>query len=66
MKCNEKCEKKKSGSLMCILGGMLAGAAVSAVGIFLLTNNTRTIQKKANKVADAMENLANSAADMFK
>ena len=45
---------------------MLAGAAVSSAGIFLMTNSKREMEKKANKVADAMANLANSAADMFK
>lgn len=64
--CKDKCEKNKGGALKCLLGGMIAGAAVSAVGIFLMTNSKRALQKKAGKVAQAMENLADSAKDMFK
>lgn len=63
--CNEKCSEKKGGTLKCVLGGMLAGAAVSAVTICLMSNNKRTLQKKANQVAKSMEDLIDSAKDMF-
>ncbi len=59
------CKEKKGGSLLCILGGMLAGAAVSAGAICLMSNNKKTLQKKAGKVAEAMEDLLDSAKDMF-
>ena len=59
------CKEKKGGSLKCILGGMLAGAAVSAGAICLMSNNKKMLQKKANKVAQAMEELLDSAKDMF-
>ncbi|MBQ6412456.1 MULTISPECIES: hypothetical protein [Clostridia] len=59
------CKEKKGGSLKCILGGMLAGAAVSAGAICLMSNNKKMLQKKANKVAQAMEDLLDSAKDMF-
>ena len=64
--CNsDSCKEKKGGSLKCILGGMLAGAAVSAGAICLMSNNKKMLQKKAGKVADAMEDLLDSAKDMF-
>ena len=63
---SEKCASKKGSGLKCVLGGLAAGVAVGMVGKVLMDNNTRTLQKKAGKVADAMENLANSAMDMFK
>ena len=63
---SEKCASKKGGSLKCVLGGLAAGVAVGMVGKVLMDNNTRTLQKKAGKVADAMENLANSTMNMFK
>ena len=66
MKSNENSGKKKGGTLKGVIGGMLAGAAVSSAGIILMTNSKSEMEKKANKVADAMANLANSAADMFK
>lgn len=65
MNTNKACEKKKGGGIWCVLGGMLAGAAVSAVGIALMQNNKRTLQKKADKVADALGDLVDSAKEMF-
>ena len=62
---NMSCEKKKGGSLWCIIGGMLAGAAVSLVGVAMMQNNKKTLQKKADKVADALGDLVDSAKDMF-
>lgn len=59
------CEKKKGGSLWCIIGGMLAGAAVSLIGVAMMQNNKKTLQKKADKVADALGDLVDSAKDMF-
>ena len=59
------CNEKKGGSLKCILGGVAAGIAVSAAGAVIMNNNKRTLQKKAGKIADAMENLFDSAKDMF-
>ncbi len=58
------CEKKGSG-LKCAIAGAGAGLAVGAIGMVLLSSNKRTLKKKANKVADAMENLFDSAKDMF-
>lgn len=60
------CNEKKGGSLKCILGGLAAGVAVGMIGKMLMDTNTKTLQKKAGKVADAMEKLADSAMDMFK
>lgn len=62
--CGESCEKK-GGGLKCVIGGMAAGIAVSAVSAVLMNNNKRALQKKAGKVADAMENLFDTAKDMF-
>ena len=59
------CAEKKGGGLKCVLGGMAAGIAVSAVSAVLMNNNKRTLEKKAGKVADAMESLLDSAKDMF-
>ena len=59
------CAGKKGGSLKCILGGLAAGVAVSAVGVVMMNNSKKTLQKKAGKVADAMEELFDSAKDMF-
>ena len=61
----ECCGKKKGGSLKCVLGGLAAGTAVGVVGMLLMDNNKRTLQKKAGQVADAMESLIDSAKDMF-
>lgn len=64
--CNsDGCKEKKGSSLKCILGGMLAGAAVSAGAICMMSNNKKMLQKKAGKVAEAMEDLLDSAKDMF-
>ena len=37
----------------------------SAGAICLMSNNKKMLQKKANKVAQAMEELLDSAKDMF-
>ena len=63
-KCNSSCNEKKGGSLKCILGGLAAGIAVSAVSAMLMNNSKRALQKKAGKVADAMEDLFNSTKEM--
>lgn len=63
--CNGSCSEKKSGALKCVLGGLAAGVAVSAVGVVMMNNSKKTLQKKAGKVADAMESLFDSAKDMF-
>lgn len=64
--CNsDNCKEKKGGSLKCILGGLAAGMAVSAAGMIMMNNSRKTLQKKAGKVADAMEDLFDSAKDMF-
>ena len=62
---NNCCNEKKGGHLKCILGGLAAGVAVSAVSAVLMNNSKRTLQKKAGKVADAMEELFNSTKEMF-
>ena len=61
---NSSCQKK-GGAVKCLLAGMGAGVAVGVVGKVLMDNNKRTLQKKAGKVADAMESLIDSAKDMF-
>ena len=63
--CSGSCNENKGGSLKCILGGAAAGIAVTAVGMVLMNNNKKTLQKKAGKVADAMESLFDSAKHMF-
>lgn len=57
--------KKKGGAVKYLLAGMGAGAAVGVVGKVLMDNNKRTLQKKAGKVADAVEDLLDSAKDIF-
>ena len=37
----------------------------SAVSVVMMNNSKKTLQKKAGKVADAMEDLFDSAKDMF-
>lgn len=59
------CKEKKGGSLKCILGGMAAGITVGTVGMIMMNNSKKTLQKKAGKVADAMEDLFDSAKEMF-
>lgn len=62
---NGNCADKKSGVVKGILGGLAAGVAVSAVSVVMMNNSKKTLQKKAGKVADAMEDLFDSAKDMF-
>ena len=62
---NQQCNDNKGTGLKCMLGGVAAGVAVSMVGVVLMNNNKRTLQKKAGKVADAMESLVDSAKNMF-
>ena len=62
---NGTCTGKKCSGLKCVLGGLAAGVAVSAAGVVMMNNNKKTLQKKAGKVADAMESLFDSAKDMF-
>ncbi len=57
--------KKKGGAVKYLLAGMGAGAAVGVVGKVLMDNNKRILQKKAGKVADAVEDLIDSAKDIF-
>ena len=59
------CEKKKGGGIWCLIGGMLAGAAVSLFGVAMMQNNKKMLQKKADKVADALGDLVDSAKEMF-
>ena len=61
----DSCCEKKGSSLMCIIGGMVAGVIVSAVSVVVMNNNKKSLQKKAGKVADAMEGLFDSAKEMF-
>ena len=63
--CSDSCKENKGGSLKCILGGMAAGITVGAVGMIMMNNSKKTLQKKAGKVADAMEDLFDSAKEMF-
>ena len=65
MNCQNINSQKKGGAVKYLLAGMGAGAAVGVVGKVLMDNNKRTLQKKAGKVADAMENLIDSAKDIF-
>ena len=62
---NKQCSEHKGGGLKCLIGGVAAGVAVSMVGVVLMNNSKRTLQKKAGKVADAMESLVDSAKSMF-
>ena len=62
---NKQCNANKGGSLKCIIGGIAAGVVVSMVSVVLMNNSKRTLQKKAGKVADAMESLVDSAKNMF-
>ena len=56
---------KKGGRLKYLLVGVGAGVAAGVAGKILVDNNMNVIQKKADKVADAMENLLDSAKEMF-
>lgn len=60
------CEKKGVGLVPCMLAGLMSGIALGVVGKILLDSNKKALMKKVNKVADAMENLTDSAKDMFK
>ena len=62
---NNKSAKKKGSGAKLLIGGLLAGTAVGAAGVFIMNSDKRDLQKKAGKVADAMENLADSAKNMF-
>lgn len=60
------CEKKGTGTVSCMLAGLMSGIALGVIGKILLDSNKKQLTKKMNKVADAMENLTDSAKDMFK
>ena len=57
--------EKKGGVLKGVLGGVAAGIAVSAVSVVMMNNSKKTLQKKAGNVADAMEDLVDSAKDLY-
>lgn len=66
-KCAEKpCKVKKCGTISCMLAGLVSGITLGVIGKILLDSNKKQLMKKVNKMADAMENLTDSAMDMFK
>lgn len=46
--------------------GMVAGVAAGVVGSKMVSENKRSIKKKANKALKSMENMLDTASYMFK
>ncbi len=67
MMCQDKqCkEKKGSGVVPCMLAGLTSGIVIGVIGKIMLDTNKKTLMKKVNKMADAMENLTDSAKNIF-
>ncbi len=68
MMCQEKaCKQKKgSGVVPCMLAGLMSGIAIGVIGKIMLDTNKKKLMKKFNKMATAVEDLTDSAKDMFK
>lgn len=68
--CNDKkcCEKscKKGGTFKCMLAGLISGITLGVIGKILIDSNKKQLKRKLDNMADAMENLTDSAKDMFK
>jgi hypothetical protein len=64
---NEKkcCEKKSSGVVPCMLAGLTSGIVIGVIGKIMLDTNKKSLMKKVNQMADAMENLGDSAKNLF-
>ena len=60
------CEKKGMGVVPCMLAGLMSGIAIGVIGKILLDSNKTALMKKFNKMADAVEDLTDSAKDIFK
>ena len=59
------CSKKGAGVVPCMLAGLMSGIVIGVIGKIMLDTNKKALMKKVNKVADAMDNLTDSAKNMF-
>ena len=63
---NEKsCCKKGVGVVPCMLAGLMSGVAIGVIGKIMLDTNKKTLKKKVEKMTEAMENLGDSAKNLF-
>ena len=62
---DKSCCKKGTGVVPCMLAGLMSGIAIGVIGKIMLDTNKKALMKKVNKVADAMDNLTDSAKNMF-
>lgn len=60
------CEKKGAGIVPCMLAGLTSGIAIGVIGKIMLDTNKKALMKKLSKMADAMEDLGDSAKNMFR
>lgn len=66
MTCCDTKEKKGSGVVPCMLAGLMSGIAIGVIGKIMLDTNKKKLMKKVGKMADAVEDLTDSAKDIFK
>ncbi len=62
---DKSCCKKSTGVVPCMLAGLASGIAIGMIGKILLDTNKKKLMKKVNQMADAMENLGDTAKNMF-
>lgn len=63
---NEKsCCKKGVGVIPCMLAGLMSGVAIGVIGKIMLDTNKKSLKKKFEKMTEAMENLGDSAKNLF-
>ncbi len=62
---DKSCCKKSSGVVPCMLAGLMSGIAIGVIGKILLDTNKKKLMKQVNKMADAVEDLTDSAKSIF-
>ena len=63
--CNDKQCKEKKGIVPCMLAGLTSGIVIGVIGKIMLDTNKKQLMKKVNQMAEAMENLGDSAKNLF-
>ena len=62
---DKSCCKKGIGIVPCMLAGLMSGIAIGVIGKILLDTNKKKLMKQVNKMADAVEDLTDSAKSIF-
>ena len=62
---DKSCCKKSSGVVPCMLAGLMSGIAIGVIGKIMLDTNKKSLKKKVEKMTQAMENLGDSAKNLF-